>query len=86
MHVYDDMFAKYSITVAQILLTKAIINNPSHCENFMNTVEKLVNIEPLPTKEEEQALWAKEAAERRARGETGPAEIETVLPPEEEEP
>ena len=27
MHVYDDMFAKYSVTVAQILLTKTIINN-----------------------------------------------------------
>ena len=48
MHVYDDMFAKYSVTVAQILLTKTIINNPNHCENFMNTVEKLVNMDVIP--------------------------------------
>ena len=28
MHIYDDMFSKYSITVAQILLTKTIVQNP----------------------------------------------------------
>lgn len=48
MHVYDDMFAKYSVTVAQILLTKAIISNPSHCENFKNTVEQLVTMGVIP--------------------------------------
>ena len=48
MHVYDDMFAKYSVTVAQILLTKTIINTPNHCENFMNTVEKLVGMDVIP--------------------------------------
>jgi glutamate 5-kinase len=56
MHVYDDMFAKYSITVAQILLTKAIINNPSHCENFMNTVEKLVNMDVIPIVNENDTI------------------------------
>jgi len=48
MHVYDDMFSKYSVTVAQILLTKTIINNPSHCENFRNTVETLVKMGVIP--------------------------------------
>lgn len=48
MHVYDDMFAKYSITVAQILLTKTIISNPSHCENFRNAVEKLISMGVIP--------------------------------------
>lgn len=56
MHVYDDMFAKYSITVAQILLTKAIINNPSHCENFMNTVEKLVGMDVIPIVNENDTI------------------------------
>ncbi|MBR3630886.1 MAG: glutamate 5-kinase, partial [Oscillospiraceae bacterium] len=28
MHIYDEMFSKYSITVAQILLTKTIISSP----------------------------------------------------------
>ena len=56
MHVYDDMFAKYSVTVAQILLTKTIINNPSHCENFMNTVEKLVNMDVIPIVNENDTI------------------------------
>ena len=56
MHVYDAMFAKYSVTVAQILLTKTIINNPSHCENFMNTVEKLVNMDVIPIVNENDTI------------------------------
>ena len=56
MHVYDDMFAKYSVTVAQILLTKAIINNPSHCDNFMNTVEKLVGMDVIPIVNENDTI------------------------------
>ncbi|MBQ6170920.1 MAG: glutamate 5-kinase [Ruminococcus sp.] len=56
MHVYDDMFAKYSVTVAQILLTKTIINNPNHCENFMNTVEKLVNMDVIPIVNENDTI------------------------------
>ena len=56
MHVYDDMFAKYSVTVAQILLTKTIINNPNHCENFMNTVEKLVDMDVIPIVNENDTI------------------------------
>ncbi len=48
MHIYDDMFEKYSVTVAQILLTKTIINNPSHCSNFKNTVESLIGMGVIP--------------------------------------
>lgn len=48
MHIYDDMFEKYSVTVAQILLTKTIINNPSHCDNFKNTVESLISMGVIP--------------------------------------
>ena len=56
MHVYDDMFAKYSVTVAQILLTKTIINNANHCENFMITVEKLVNMDVIPIVNENDTI------------------------------
>ena len=56
MHVYDDMFAKYSVTVAQILLTKTIINNPNHCDNFKNTVEKLVNMDVIPIVNENDTI------------------------------
>ena len=27
MHIYDDMFSKYNVTVAQILLTRATLTN-----------------------------------------------------------
>lgn len=56
MHVYDDMFAKYSVTVGQILLTKTIINNPSHCENFKNTVESLVQMGVIPIVNENDTI------------------------------
>ncbi|MDE5936180.1 MAG: glutamate 5-kinase [Ruminococcus sp.] len=56
MHVYDDMFEKYSVTVAQILLTKTIINNPSHCENFKNTIETLVSMGVIPIVNENDSI------------------------------
>ena len=56
MHVYDDMFAKYSVTVGQILLTKTIINNPGHCENFKNTVETLVQMGVIPIVNENDTI------------------------------
>ena len=56
MHVYDDMFAKYSVTVGQILLTKTIINNPNHCVNFMNTVERLVDMDVIPIVNENDTI------------------------------
>ncbi len=56
MHVYDDMFAKYSITVAQILLTKTIIDNPDHSRNFVNTIEKLVGMGVIPIVNENDTI------------------------------
>jgi len=56
MHVYDDMFEKYSVTVAQILLTKTIISNPCHCENFKNTVETLVSMGVIPIVNENDSI------------------------------
>lgn len=56
MHIYDDMFEKYSVTVGQILLTKAIINNPTHCENFKNTVESLVGMGVIPIVNENDSI------------------------------
>ena len=56
MHIYDDMFEKYSVTVAQILLTKMIINTPSHCANFQNTVESLLDLGVIPIVNENDAI------------------------------
>ncbi len=56
MHIYDDMFEKYSVTVAQILLTKTIVENPSHCSNFRNTIESLVKMNVIPIVNENDAI------------------------------
>ncbi len=56
MHIYDDMFEKYSVTVAQILLTKTIINNPNHCSNFRNTVDSLVGLGVIPIVNENDTI------------------------------
>jgi glutamate 5-kinase len=56
MHIYDDMFAKYSITVAQILLTKTIISNADHCKNFENAINKLVSMGVIPIVNENDTI------------------------------
>lgn len=48
MHIYDDMFEKYSVTVAQILLTKTIISNNEHSKNVENTIDNLVRMGVIP--------------------------------------
>ena len=49
------------------------------------SVEKLIDVEPLPTKEMEQAMKAKEAAERKARQAANDEPYEAALSPEQEE-
>lgn len=56
MHIYDDMFEKYSVTVAQILLTKTIIANPDHSKNFENTIETLVSMDVIPIVNENDTI------------------------------
>lgn len=56
MHIYDDMFEKYSVTVAQILLTKTIIENPNHCSNFRNTIESLAGLGVIPIVNENDTI------------------------------
>lgn len=56
MHVYDDMFEKYSVTVAQILLTKTIIANADHSKNFENTIEKLIEMDVIPIVNENDTI------------------------------
>jgi glutamate 5-kinase len=47
MRVYDDMFEKYSVTVAQILVTKKIIEN-GNLVNVQNTIESLLDFGCIP--------------------------------------
>lgn len=48
MHMYDNMFERYSITIAQILLTKTIIEKPDRKKNVENTIERLITLGVIP--------------------------------------
>ncbi|MCR5718886.1 MAG: glutamate 5-kinase [Oscillospiraceae bacterium] len=48
MHIYDEMFSRYSITVAQILLTKTIISSPDRVDNVRNAIEALTRVNCIP--------------------------------------
>lgn len=48
MHIYDEMFAKYSVTVAQILLTKTIISSPERVANVRNAIDALTELGVIP--------------------------------------
>ena len=48
MHIYDEMFSKYSVTVAQILLTKTIISIPDRVDNVRNAIDELTSMSVIP--------------------------------------
>ncbi len=48
MHIYDEMFSKYSVTVAQILLTKTIISTPERVDNVRNAIDELTAMSVIP--------------------------------------
>ena len=48
MHIYDEMFARYSVTVAQILLTKTIISSPDRIANVRNAIDALTELGVIP--------------------------------------
>ena len=47
MYLYDDLFDNYGITVAQVLLTKAIIGTERE-KNVENAMEKLISMGVVP--------------------------------------
>ncbi len=48
MYTYDKLFGEYNHTVAQILLTSEDIENKNRCENFRNTIFRLLALGTLP--------------------------------------
>ncbi|MBE6825429.1 MAG: glutamate 5-kinase [Oscillospiraceae bacterium] len=48
MHIYDEMFSKYTVTVAQILLTKTIISTPDRVDNVRNAIDELTAMGVIP--------------------------------------
>ena len=47
MHIYDDMFAKYNVTVAQILLTRPTLTN-ERLPHVQNTIGRLLEMGVIP--------------------------------------
>ena len=61
MNVYGDEFAKYGHTVAQILLTKDVVNNEKSNINAQNTFMKLLEYGALPIVNENDTISTEEA-------------------------
>ncbi len=47
MHFYEDMFGKYNVAVAQILLTKAVLND-DRLPHIQNTIRRLLEMGVIP--------------------------------------
>lgn len=48
MYTYDKLFSEYNHTVAQILLTGSDVRNEHRRSNFINTMERLLELSTLP--------------------------------------
>ncbi|MBQ7047068.1 MAG: glutamate 5-kinase [Oscillospiraceae bacterium] len=55
MHLYEDQFDKYGISVGQILLTKTIIEN-ERLKNVENTFERLISMGVVPVVNENDTV------------------------------
>jgi glutamate 5-kinase len=47
MYMYDKLFGEYNLTVAQILLTKYVVDSKDR-NNVVNTFEKLISNRVIP--------------------------------------
>ena len=56
MYTYDRLFSQYSHTVGQILLTGEDVEHADRCENFKNTVERLLDLGVLPVINENDTI------------------------------
>ena len=56
MYTYDKLFGEYNHTVGQILVTGADIQNEDRRINFMNTIEKLLEMKALPVINENDTI------------------------------
>ena len=55
MYIYDKLFGEYNLNVAQILLTKYIIDTPRK-NNVENTFEKLISHNVIPVVNENDTV------------------------------
>ena len=60
MFLYDKFFSQYGYTVAQLLLTKSVTEDPQLRENVTNTLETLLNLGAIPVINENDAVAVEE--------------------------
>ncbi len=56
MFIYDKLFGEYNRTVAQVLLTKDVMDNPHSKHNVLNTIETLLGMDILPVVNENDTV------------------------------
>lgn len=48
MHIYDKLFSEFGTVVAQVLLTRGVIEHERQRENCLNTFERLLSLGVIP--------------------------------------
>lgn len=60
MYVYDKHFSSYNHNVAQVLLTRDIIEAPDRKQNVVNTLERLIELKVIPIINENDTVSTEE--------------------------
>lgn len=63
MYVYDKLFSEYNHTVAQMLLTRDVIEEPTRKQNVINTFDKLLGWRIIPIINENDTVATDELAD-----------------------
>lgn len=56
MHQYRESFRRYDLRIAQVLLTREVLNNRSSYLNLRNSVEKLLDLQVIPIFNENDSI------------------------------
>ena len=60
MYTYDKLFSEYNHCVAQVLVTKADIDDEKHRQNFHNTLTRLLELKTIPIINENDSVATEE--------------------------
>lgn len=60
MHVYDTLFSQYNHIVAQVLLTKDVVDIPQRRNHVVNTFERLIDMGCIPIVNENDTVSVEE--------------------------
>ena len=69
MYTYDKLFGEYNHTVAQLLLTAEDVNFPQRRQNFINAMDRLLELNALPIVNENDAVATDEVGVSTTIGE-----------------